>query len=125
MAYSVMVFAARKPGISHDEFKSRYERHMRMVTEIAGDNMPLKHTRWYPRHEGADDKPTLLAGSAERMRYDVIVEMSFKDEAAFGRFHRALLDGEANARILEDEAGFWDRERMEVVVIGEVQETKK
>ncbi|KAH7009895.1 hypothetical protein EDB80DRAFT_892024 [Ilyonectria destructans] len=125
MVYSLMLFAPRKVGITHDEFKTRYEQHMRMVAEICGDAAPLSHTRWYPQHVGEDDKPVLLAGNAEEMYYDAIVMMVFEDEAAFNRFHRALLTEEANARIEADEAGFFDRSRMKIVVIEDTKEWKK
>ncbi|KAL2752940.1 hypothetical protein ACRALDRAFT_1083472 [Sodiomyces alcalophilus JCM 7366] len=125
MTYNVMVFAARKLGITHEQFKTRYEQHMRMVEEICGDAMPLSHTRWYTRHEGVDDKPVLLAGNVDERHYDVVVLMVFEDEAAFAKFYGALLTEEANARIEADEAGFWDRDRMQVVVIGDVKETRK
>lgn len=125
MVYQVMVFANRKPGVTHNEFKRRYEQHMRMVKEMCGETMPLSHTRWYPQHEGADDKPVLLAGDGDETHYDAIVLMEFEDEAAFRKFHATLLTEETNARIEADEAGFWDRSRMKVFVVGDVKETRK
>ncbi|KAK1763070.1 putative e protein [Phialemonium atrogriseum] len=125
MVYNLMVFAPRKAGVTHEEFKIRYEQHMHLVAEICGDAAPLSHTRWYPQHDGASDKPLLLAGNAEEMYYDAIALMVFEDEAAFGRFCDALLTEEAKARIEADEAGFFDRSRMKVVVIGDVKEWKK
>lgn len=123
MVYSTMIFAGRKDGVTHDYFKSRYERHMLMIKEICGDAMPLRHTRWYPKHEG--DKPALVVGKPEEMYYDVIVTMEFEDEAAYGRFVAALMEEEANAKVLADEAGFWDRNRMNLVVVGDVERTER
>ncbi|KAF7556414.1 hypothetical protein G7Z17_g1477 [Cylindrodendrum hubeiense] len=123
MVYSVMIFAPRMPGITHEVFKTRYEQHMNMVAELCGDAAPLSHTRWYPKHD-ADDKPVLLAGNADDMYYDCIITMLFEDEAAFGRFTGSLLTEEANAKIEADEAGFWDRSRMKVMVMGDVKEWK-
>ncbi|KAJ5412996.1 hypothetical protein N7465_005301 [Penicillium sp. CMV-2018d] len=119
MVYRVIVFASRKPTITHEEFKARYEQHMRMVAEICGDAAPLSHTRSYLKHD-AESTPILLAGSVNEA-YDAVVTMSFEDEAAFGRFCLALNTPEAKAMIEADEAGFWDRERMKVMV---VEETK-
>ncbi|SPN96636.1 uncharacterized protein DNG_00157 [Cephalotrichum gorgonifer] len=121
MVYRIMIFAPRKAGITHEEFKARYEQHMRMVAEICGDAAPLKHTRSYLKHDVAA-KPVLLAGNAEEMYYDAIVNMVFEDEAAFGRFHAALTTEEATAKIEADEAGFWDRSRMKVIVVDDVKE---
>ncbi|KAJ5607333.1 hypothetical protein N7537_003952 [Penicillium hordei] len=119
MVYRVIVFAPRKSTITHEEFKARYEQHMRMVTEICGDAAPLSHTRSYLKHD-TKSTPMLLAGSVDET-YDAVVTMSFEDEAAFGRFCLALNTPEAKAMIEADEAGFWDQERMKVMV---VEETK-
>ena len=119
MVYRIMVFAPRKSNITHEEFKSRYEQHMRMVAGLCGDAAPLSHTRSYLKHD-AESTPILLAGSANEA-YDAVVTMSFEDDAAFGRFCLALNTPEAKAMIEADEAGFWDRERMKVMV---VEETK-
>lgn len=120
-----MIFAPRKPGVSHEEFKARYERHMKMIAEISGDAMPLRHTRYYLQHGGPEDKPRLLAGNTDEMFYDAIVHMSFEDDVAFHRFYDALMTDEANATIEADEAGFWDRGRMKVVVVGDIKESRK
>lgn len=124
MVYSVMVFAPRLPGITHEDFKRRYEQHMLMVADLCGDAAPISHTRWYPKH-GADDKPALLAGNADEGCYDCIVLMVFEDESANQRFFDALTTVEANAKIEADEAGFWDRSRMKVTVIEDTKEWRK
>lgn len=119
MVYRVMVFAPRKATITHEEFKTRYEQHMRMVADISGDAAPLSHTRSYLKHD-ASSNPMLLAGSVDET-YDAVVTMSFDDEAAFGRFTQALNTPEAKAMIEADEAGFWDRERMKVMVVEDLR----
>ncbi|KAL0940444.1 putative e protein [Colletotrichum truncatum] len=125
MTYRIMVFAGRKAGISHEEFKKRYEQHMHLVEEICGDAMPLRHTRVYPQQDNATNKPLLLAGNADEMYYDVIATITFDDEAASRKFYEALSTPEAAAKIEADEAGFWDRSRMHVVVVGDVKEWKE
>lgn len=117
MVHTVMVMAPRKSGITHEEFKSRYERHMQMVAELSGDAAPLSHTRFYPKHDSLTDKPMLLAGDAEEMCYSVVVLMEFENELASQRFFAALSTESANAKIMEDEAGFWEREGMKVMVV--------
>ncbi|KLU84604.1 hypothetical protein MAPG_03644 [Magnaporthiopsis poae ATCC 64411] len=121
MVYRVMIFAGRKDGITHDYFKARYEQHMHLMAKLAGDAAPLKHTRWYPKHEGPDDKPLFLAGSPDSMYHDVIAEITCKDEGAWKAFVQALSTEDASAAIAADEAGFWDRSRSNVVVIGNVE----
>ncbi|KAK4870610.1 hypothetical protein LT330_004958 [Penicillium expansum] len=119
MVYRVMVFAPRKTSITHEEFKTRYEQHMRMIADICGDAAPLSHTRSYLKHD-AESNPMVLAGSVEET-YDAVVTMSFEDEAAFGRFCQVLGTPEAKAMIEADEAGFWDRGRMKVMVVEDVR----
>ncbi|KAJ5199928.1 Dimeric alpha-beta barrel [Penicillium cf. griseofulvum] len=120
MAYRIIVFAPRKSNITHEEFKTRYEQHMRMIAGICGDAAPVSHTRSYLKHD-AESNPILLAGSVDET-YDVVVTMSFEDEAGFGRFCRALDTPEAKAMVEADEAGFWDRGRMKVMVVEDVRE---
>ncbi|KAF9874576.1 HypE protein [Colletotrichum karsti] len=124
MVFTMMVLAGRKDGITHEEFKRRYEQHMLLVEEICGDAMPLKHTRWYPPH-GADGKPILLSGNTDEMYYDVIATITFEDKAGMERFSAALTAPEADARIMADEAGFWDRNKMHVTVGGDVKVWEK
>ncbi|KGO74428.1 Dimeric alpha-beta barrel [Penicillium italicum] len=120
MVYRIMIFAPRKSNITHEEFKTRYEQHMRMIAELCGDAAPLSHTRSYLKHD-AKSNPMLLAGRVDET-YDAVVTMSFEDEAAFGRFCQVLEMPEAKAMIEADEAGFWDRERMKVMVVEDVRE---
>jgi hypothetical protein len=117
MGHTVMVFAPLKQGITHEEFKTRYERHMIMVAELAGDAAPLSHTRFYPKHDSLSSKPVLLAGEAEDMPYAVVVLMEFEDETAWQKFFAALSTESANEKIMADEAGFWEREGMKVMVV--------
>jgi hypothetical protein len=117
MVHTVMVFAPRKQGVTHEEFKNRYERHMLMVADLCGDAAPLSHTRFYPKHDSLTDKPVLLAGSAEEACYAAVVLMEFEDEKACQKFFAALSTESANEKIMADEAGFWEREGMKVMVV--------
>jgi hypothetical protein len=95
---------------------------MRMIADMCPKGTaPLKHTRWYLKHEGPDDKPVSIAGNLGERSYDVAVLMDFEDEAAFGRFCNTLLTEENNNKIEADEAGFWDRSNMKVVVVGDTK----
>ncbi|KAK5697568.1 hypothetical protein LTR97_007706 [Elasticomyces elasticus] len=113
MVFQTMVMAHRKPGVSHEQFKKRYEQHMQMVAELCGDATPSSHTRFYPVH-GADDQPVLMAGNNEPASYSVVVLMEFEHKVAFEKFCGALATEDSTARIEADEAGFWDRSGMKV-----------
>merc|ERR1739848_274533 len=66
MVYRIIVLAPRKAGVTHEDFKARYEQHMHLVEDICGlDLMPLRHTRSYIRHDGPNDEPVLLAGRVQ------------------------------------------------------------
>jgi hypothetical protein len=117
MGYTVMVLAPLKQGVTHEEFKVRYERHMLMVDELAGDAAPLSHTRFYPKVDSTTGKPVLLAGDAEDKSYAAVVLIEFENEAAFQRFFAALSTTSASEKIMADEAGFWEREGMKVMVV--------
>jgi hypothetical protein len=117
MGHTVMVLAPLKQGVTHEEFKTRYERHMLMVAELAGDTAPLSHTRFYPKLDNTTGKPILLAGDADDESYAAVVLMEFEDEAASHRFFAALSTTSANEKIMADEAGFWEREGMKVMIV--------
>lgn len=117
MVHTIMVLAPRKAGITLEYFKGRYERHMQMAMGLCGDAAPLSHTRWYPQSDSSTDKPILLAGDADDFQYAAVVIMEFRDEEAWQKFHAALSAADANEKILEDEAGFWEREGMKVMVV--------
>lgn len=117
MVYTVMVMAPRKADVSHETFKNRYEQHMRMIADLSGDAAPLSHTRYYPQHDNLTGKPKLLSGNEVEMPYSVVVLMEFADGQAFSRFCAALATEEANAKVEADEAGFWEREGMKVMVV--------
>lgn len=117
MGHTVMVLAPRKQGVTHEDFKTRYERHMLMVAALCGDAAPISHTRFYPKHDSVTDKPELLAGDAKDMPYAAVVLMEFEDETACQRFFAVLSTENANEKIMADEAGFWEREGMKVMVV--------
>ncbi|KAK3677839.1 hypothetical protein LTR37_021511 [Vermiconidia calcicola] len=112
-----MVFAPRKAGVTHETFKERYEQHMRMIANLCGDASPVSHKRWYLSHDSITDNPILLSGGADQTRYSAVVVMEFENEAAWGRFYSALSTDEAKAKIDADEAGFWERDGMKVMVV--------
>lgn len=117
MVHTILVLAKRKAGVTREEFKESYERHMRMVTDLCGDAAPLSHTRWYPQSDSSTDKPILLAGDADDFQYAAVLVLEFTDEEAWQKFYVAVSTPEASEKILEDEAGFWEREGMKVMVV--------
>lgn len=115
MVYTQLVIAKRKAGITPEYFRMRYEQHMAMVSRLVGsDTMPLRHTRRYVTTDSRVGTP---------LDYDVVVDMTFADEAAWTRFVAALSAPAVARAVADDEAAFWDRNRMTVAVVDELRET--
>jgi len=68
-------------------------------------------------------QPTVIHGDKAAFDFDVIAEVSFDDEAAFQAFLAALAGEEAAKTLKIDEDKFINREKMRIVVVGDVQET--
>jgi hypothetical protein len=124
MPYNILIFVSRKPGLSHLAFKNHYETsHIPLLQFFAGNLFPKRHTRHYLQF-GAEDQPTVLRGDKASFDYDAVADVSFDDEAAYHAFINVLNNEEALDKLVADEDKFSDREKMKIVVIGDVQETK-
>jgi len=125
MPYNILVFNPRKPDISHADFKQHLETiHMPLLQRYGGEHFPKHHKRHYLQFS-AIDQPTILRGDNSVCNFDAISEVSFDDEAAFHAFMAALKIEEASKILREDEKKFCDCERLTVVVVGDVRETKR
>jgi hypothetical protein len=123
MPYNILIFVGRKPGLSPSEFKDYYEGHVRLLQFLAGGLFPKLHKRYYLQF-GADTQPTVLRGDKASFDFDAIAEVSFDDEAAYHAFIDVLGSKEPTEKLTEDEDKFSDREKLKIVVIGDIQETK-
>jgi EthD domain len=124
MPYNILIFITRKSSISHLDFKQHYETiHMPLIQFYGGEHFPKTHRRHYPQFD-ENNQPTLLRGDRTAFDFDAIAELGFDDEAGFKAFIAALTSEEASEALRMDEDKFCDREKMKVVVVGDVQETK-
>lgn len=123
MPYNVLIFTTRKPGLSNAEFKDRYESHVRLLKFYSGDLFPKQHRRFY-LHSAANEHPTVLRGNKDFFGFDAVAEVLFDDEAAHQAFIKSLSKEEVSPKVIADELGFSDPEKLAVVVLGHVQETK-
>jgi hypothetical protein len=125
MPYNILIFIVRKPGISHTEFKKQYETsHMPLLQFYGGQHFPNAHKRHYLQFNDGNDAPTVVQGDKGFFDFDVIAESSYDDEAAFHAFVAMLKKEEASKVLRADEDKFSDREKMKIVVVGDVQETE-
>jgi hypothetical protein len=124
MPYNILIFITRKPGISHLDFKKHYETsHMPLLQFYGGEHFPKSHRRHYLQFS-KDDQPTVVQGDKAAFGFDAIAEVSFDDEAAFQAFLAALRVEEASKMLRMDEEKFSDSEKMTIVVVGDIHETK-
>ena len=91
---------------------------MDKVRSVVGEHFPLTHTRRYI-HRGEDGKPTVIVGSQDRVGYDCISELVFRDEEHFAAFATAASTPEGSKIIRDAEKEFMDKEKMYVVIMGE------
>jgi hypothetical protein len=124
MTFKVLILAHRLPGVSLDYFRQRYTRHMNMVQEMTGTNFPLIHTRRYI-HRPDGENAAVLQGSQDDFDYDCLVEMVFESEEVYKAFAGTVSTGENAKKIDEDEKGFFDRQRVKVVVLGDTDVTER
>jgi hypothetical protein len=124
MPYNILIFITRKSGISHMDFKKHYEAiHMPLLQFYGGEHFPKSHRRHYLQFS-ENGQPTVVRGNKAAFDFDAIAEVTFDDEAAFQAFLAALAVEEASKALTMDEDKFSDREKMKIVVVGDVQETK-
>jgi hypothetical protein len=124
MPYNILIFITRKSSISHSDFKKHYETiHMPLLQFYGGEHFPKSHKRHYLQFS-ENDQPAVVQGDKAAFDFDAIAEVGFDDEAAFQAFLAVLAGEEASKTLRMDEDKFSDREKMKIVVVGDVQETK-
>lgn len=139
MVYRLVLFAARKPGLSIDEFRNHWEnKHVPLLKSISGSTFPLSHTRRYigriadgttaragvsPVVGSTSESPAILVGRLEDIDWDGFAELIFKDELHFQQFFAKVNDPKAAEQIQEDEARFTDSEKLKVIIVGECTTT--
>ena len=126
MAFRVVLFAYRKPGLSPQDFKQRYEDvHIPLVKDISGSLFPLSHTRRYislsktssEESTEATYEPELISGEPSDMPYDAITEMRFDTREDFYNFATLLNEPANAAKIAADCAEFLDTTKSPTMVV--------
>ncbi|KAI8725665.1 EthD domain-containing protein [Fusarium sp. LHS14.1] len=134
MAFTVVLFAYRKPGMTPAAFRAHYENiHVPLMKELGGNLFPVSHTRRYISQLQVDSEdeaqrylPEVMSSSPSDLSYDAITEMSFDSKDAFLKFSELLAEPHIAPKVAEDCAAFLDVSRVPlVVVIGEMCETRR
>ncbi|KAM0752617.1 hypothetical protein T439DRAFT_346492 [Meredithblackwellia eburnea MCA 4105] len=121
MVYTVLITVWRKPGMSSEAFHEHYENsHMPLIREIAGDIIPLAHTRLYVSREGPDMKEVMVQPSVcgDGIDYDAVAELVFKNKEHSDAYWKILYSPEAAGRLPADEEMFMDRSKLRIVQMG-------
>ncbi|KUJ15029.1 hype protein [Mollisia scopiformis] len=122
MPYTILIFLTREAGMSHQEFKEYYETiQMPLLQRLGGEHFPRSHKRYYLQRQIAETGQSMDPA----VDVDAVAEIIFGDETAFQAFMAVLKVEEAakELRIVEDK--FVDREKLKMVVVGDIQETKR
>lgn len=137
MSLKALIYAYRKPGLSLEDFKTKYEAHVDLIKRIAGDDFPLSHKRTYVARNTVDAAPegasernsltpaTVVVGTQTDFDFDAYAELTFADQAAFQAFGAKIYDPEAAAQIAADEEKFLDKSKLAIALLGDVIETTK
>ncbi|KAF9877512.1 hypothetical protein CkaCkLH20_05212 [Colletotrichum karsti] len=111
--------------MTHAEFKDHYENvHVPLTRELTGSLFPSLHARRYIERSPEDGKPVVLVGAKVDEEADAVVEVAFKDEQAAQAFFAATNTGEAMERLKEDNAKFLAWEKVRILKVSEMFETR-
>lgn len=126
MTYRLLIFLHRKPGTTHAEFRDHYERvHIPLTRELTGSSFPSLHARRYvDQAASAALMPSSGSANNKESEADAVVEVAFRDERAAQAFFAATNAGEAAERLRRDNEQFLDWERVKVLKVSEVCETR-
>lgn len=91
MPYTIISFLARKPDLSHADFKQYYETsHVPLLKTVVGDDFPLSHTRHYVDPDTASLTSYtdfwVAPVQDEFFQYDVVTVYTFVDRQHWERF---------------------------------------
>ncbi|KAJ5779805.1 Dimeric alpha-beta barrel [Penicillium paradoxum] len=137
MPVKISVFLYRNPRLSPEEFRRRYEAHVKMIKRMTGEDFPLSHHRNYIARNTVEIPPegstprnaftpaTILRGQQADFDFDAYAELTFADQAAYQAFAAKIYAPDAAAQIAADEEKFLDRLKLGIALVEEVRVTVK
>lgn len=113
MAYRILLFMKRKPGMSMEAFRDYYENHhiplcAKYMQGIAGY-----------RRNYLVPQPHAESGTNEELPYDVITELIFDDEATYKGTVEYLSVTVMSDEVVNDEKNLFDRPTMRMATVEE------
>lgn len=112
-----MFFLKRKPGLSLDEFKQHFDRHVALSLDHYGPLMS-EHHRSYPHTVRAGVRKE---GASVAWPYDCISEWLAPDERSLDRIIAVLSDPVVGKELSDDAVTFLDQTATMMIRCGEVE----
>ena len=119
MAYKILLFMKRKPGMSVEAFRDYYEnKHVPLAMANSGGQGGgiVRYMRRY-----LDSMPHAESGTNAELPYDVISELWFDDEAVFKGTVEYLSTTVMNEAVVGDELNLFDRPTMRMATVVECE----
>lgn len=102
--YKVLSFLSKRDDLTAAEFMEYYEKHhVPLILSLAP--APMLYKRRYIKGEDG------IIREAGEVDFDVVTELGFSDQAAFGTWMERLMDPSNGNIVAEDEAKFLNRTR--------------
>ena len=113
--YKILLFMKRRPGMSMADFMDYYEnRHVPLALKYASRMSGYKRRYLTPQ-------PNPATGTVEELPYDVITELSFKDEATQQGTLKFITSSVMPEEIVEDEKQLFDRPKQRIATVVEYE----
>jgi EthD domain len=119
MAYKILLFMKRKPGMSIAAFRDYYENCHVPLALANSDGRDSGITRYMRRY--LDPMPHAESGTNEELPYDVVSELWFDDEATFKGTVDYLSTTVMNEAVIADELNLFDRPTMRMATVVECE----
>ena len=119
MAYKILLFMKRKPGMSVAAFRDYYEHHhvpLAMANSGGQGGGIVRYVRRY-----LDPLPHAESGTNEELPYDVVSELWFDDEAVFKGTAEYLSVTVMNDAVVNDEMNLFHRPTMRMATVFECE----
>ena len=119
MAYKILLFMKRKPGMSVEAFRDYYENR---YVPLALNNSSGRDTgvvRYVRRH--LDPLPHAETGTNVELPYDVVTELWFDDEATFNGTVEYISTTLMNDAVVQDEMNPFDRPTIRMATVVECE----
>ena len=126
MVFRLLIFIARKPGTSHDDFRNRYENEhvpiiKKKVEEVGAQDLnPYEYKRTYLHLDknGIQGEFGPMPGMQVDDMYDIVIDTAYTSKEQGLTWHKKV---EEDGVIKKDREEFADHDRMKVIVVEQTE----